>query len=138
MLQPVSDLQAPQLEHSEGFSEAECQAMQRAILKLFGHWKLTDAEAVILLGGVSLKTYRRWRAGEYGRVARDLAERMSNLLGIHKALRIIFSDPQDGYQWVRAANDAFAGQSAIDLLKAGGFTDILRVRRYLDSVRGGW
>jgi len=63
---------------------------------------------------------------------------MSNLLGIHKALRIIFTDPQDGYNWIGAPNDTFAGESALDLMKSGAFTDILRVRAYLDSVRGGW
>ena len=138
MLQPISTNAAPPLLSDTGFSEDECQAMQRAILKLFGHWGLTDAEAVVLLGGVSLKTYRRWRTGEYGRVARDLADRMSNLLGIHKALRIIFTDPKDGYAWIKAPNDAFGGATAHQIMAAGAFTDILRVRKYLDNVRGGW
>ena len=138
MLQPVSSETVPPLVIEGDFSEEECHAMQRATLKLFEHWGLTDAEAVILLGGISLKTYRRWRAGEYGRVARDLADRMSNMLGIHKALRIIFKEPADGYRWIKAPNDAFAGKSAFDIMSAGAFTDILRVRRYLDSVRGGW
>lgn len=138
MLQPVSSENAPPLDFEDGFSDEECHAMQRAVLKLFEHWGLTDAEAVILLGGISLKTYRRWRSQEYGRVARDLADRLSNLLGIHKALRIIFKEPSDGYRWIKAPNDAFGGKSAFEIMSAGAFTDILRVRRYLDSVRGGW
>jgi len=71
MLQPVPAETAPQLNPTLGFSDEECQAMQRAIINLFGHWKLSDSEAVVLLGGISLKTYRRWRSGEY-RSARRL------------------------------------------------------------------
>lgn len=138
MLQPVRIENAPLPDPSLGFSDEECQAMQRAIVKLFAHWELTDADAIVLLGGMSLKTFRRWRAGDLGRVNRDLADRMSNLLGIHKALRIIFSDARDGYAWIKSPNEAFSGKTALEIMQGGAFTDILRVRRYLDSVRGGW
>ena len=121
-----------------GYSEDEMQAMQRAVIALFARWKVTDVDAAVILGGLATKTFRRWKDGDYGRVNRDLADRMSNLLGIHKALRIIFSDPSRGYEWVRAKNSAFGGQSALAILKQGGMEDIIRVRRYLDSVRGGW
>ena len=59
-------------------------------------------------------------------------------MGIHKALRIIFSEATRGYAWVRAANGAFDGASALDVMLGGELTDIMRVRRYLDAERGGW
>ncbi|PHR18071.1 MAG: hypothetical protein COA41_10730 [Sphingopyxis sp.] len=112
--------------------------MQRAIINLFSKWAVKDADAAIILGGISKKTLRRWRDGDYGRVNRDMADRMSNLLGIHKALRVIFSDPQRGYSWINNPNKAFGDQSALDVLRLGGMEDVVRIRRYLDSVRGGW
>ncbi|RMF34518.1 MAG: DUF2384 domain-containing protein [Alphaproteobacteria bacterium] len=112
--------------------------MQRAIPALFARWGLTDAEAAILLGGISTKTVQRWRDGAFGRVGRDLADRMSNILGIHKALRLIFTDPARGYAWIRKPNTAFGGASALEIMLGGGLEDLLRVRRYLDSARGGW
>jgi hypothetical protein len=59
-------------------------------------------------------------------------------MGIHKALRIIFSEAARGYGWIRANNDVFGGGSALDLMLGGELTDIMRVRRYLDAERGGW
>lgn len=73
-----------------------------------------------------------------GRVSRDGAARLSNLMGVHKALRIIFSEAQRGYAWIKAGNAAFAGSSALDVMLGGELTDIMRVRRYLDATRGGW
>ncbi len=116
----------------------EAQAMQRAMIRLFALWDVTDADAAILLGDVSPRTFQRWKAGQYGRAGVDLVARMSNLLGIHKALRLLFSDPARGYRWVRVANAAFAGRSALDVMLGGQITDLMRVRRYLDAQRGSW
>jgi hypothetical protein len=119
-------------------SDAETQAVQRAIIRLFDLWDISDSDASILLGDLSVRTYHRWKAGHYGRVSVDLSARMSNLLGIHKALRLLFSDPNRGYRWIKAANDAFAGQSALKIMRNGQLTDLMRVRRYLDAQRGQW
>ncbi len=116
----------------------EAQAMQRAMIRLFDHWGITDVEAGILLGDVSPRTFQRWKTAHYGRVGVDLVTRMSNLLGIHKALRLLFADAERGYKWVRAPNDAFAGRSALDVMLGGQITDVMRVRRYLDAQRGQW
>lgn len=120
------------------YTKAEHEAMQRAIINLFAKWGVKDAGAAIILGGISTKTVQRWRDGDYGRVSRDMADRMSNLLGIHKALRIVFSDLQRGYDWINARNKVFGDKSALDVLRRGGMEDLIRIRRYLDSVRGGW
>jgi hypothetical protein len=118
--------------------EDEAQAMQRAIIRLFDHWAITDQEASVLLGDVSPRTFQRWKVGQYGRAGVDLVARMSNLLGIHKALRLLFSDAQRGYGWVRRANSMFGGRSALDVMLGGQITDLMRVRRYLDAQRGQW
>ena len=112
--------------------------MQRAVINIFARWGVSDIDAATILGGISAKTFRRWKDGDYGRVNRDLADRMSNLLGIHQALRVIFAEAALGYGWMRSGNKAFAGSSPLDVLGWGGMEDIVRIRRYLDSVRGGW
>lgn len=135
-LKTRSDVSAPNL--GDGYTQEELHAMQRAIIALFAKWRVSDVDAAVILGGLAAKTFRRWKDGEYGRVNRDLADRMSNLLGIHKALRIVFIEPGRGYEWVQSENKAFSGKSALTILKQGGMEDIIRIRRYLDSVRGGW
>jgi hypothetical protein len=134
-LQPI-DTDAPAF-RAEPISQDEAAALFRAAQGLFGKWGLTDEQAATLLD-MPLRSYRRWKAEGPGRVSRDGRARLSNLMGIHKALRIIFAEPQRGYAWVRAANAAFGGASALDVMFGGELTDIMRVRRYLDAERGGW
>jgi hypothetical protein len=117
-------------------SDDEAAALFRAAVNLFRAWDLTDEQAATLLD-MPLRTYRRWKAGERGRLDRDKKARLSNLMGIHKALRLIFREPQRGYAWVKAANAAFQARSALDIMLGGELTDLMRVRRYLDAERGG-
>jgi len=111
--------------------------MFRAVVRLFGLWGLTDEQAATLLD-LPLRSFRRWKAEGPGRIDRDGKARLSNLIGIHKALRIIFGEARRGYAWIRAANAAFAGASALDVMLGGELTDLMRVRRYLDAERGAW
>jgi hypothetical protein len=71
-------------------------------------------------------------------MGRDSKARLSNLMGIHTALRILFREAPRGYAWVKAPNDAFGGRSALDVMLGGELTDLMRVRQYLDAERGGW
>ena len=127
----------PQAFRADPVTQDEAAAMFRAALNLFGKWELTDEQAATLLD-MPVRTFRRWKAEGPGRISRDGRARLSNLMGIHKALRIIFSEPQRGYAWIRTGNSAFAGASAIDVMLGGELTDLMRVRRYLDAERGGW
>jgi hypothetical protein len=115
---------------------AEAQAMQRTVINLFERWKLTENQAATLLGGINPRTFHRWKKGEYGRTSVDLNARMSNLMGIHKALRLLFKDALRGYEWIYRSNQVFSNQSALDVMLNGNFTDLLRVRQYLDAQRG--
>jgi uncharacterized protein (DUF2384 family) len=120
------------------YTQAEIAAMQRAVGAILGRWGVSDVDAAVILGGISPKTFRRWRDGHHGRVNRDLADRMSYILGIHKALRIVFAEPAQGYRWMGRPNARLGGLTPLDLLRQGGMEDLRRLRRYLDSVRGGW
>ncbi len=116
-------------------TDAEAAAMFRACLNLFDRWGVGDAEAAILLD-TAPRTFSRWKVSGPGRLGRDGKARLSNLMGIHKALRIIFRDPERVYGWVRRPNRAFGMRSALDVMLGGELTDIMRVRRYLDAERG--
>lgn len=121
----------------EPITQQEGGALFRAALNLFSRWGLTDEQAAVLTD-MPVRTYRRWKAEGPGRLSRDGLARLSNLMGIHKALRIIFHEPQRGYDWIKVSNTAFEGASALQVMLGGELTDIMRVRRYLDAERGGW
>jgi hypothetical protein len=128
---------APAAFQPSPITDAEGAAMFRAVINLFDKWDVTDEQAALLLDA-PLRTYRRWKAGDIGRIDRDGKARLSNLIGIHKALRYMFREPERSYRWIKAPNDAFMGRSALDIMLGGELTDLMRVRRYLDSARGGW
>jgi uncharacterized protein (DUF2384 family) len=119
-------------------TDDEGAAMARAVVGLFDRWGVSDGQAAVLLGGISARTWARWKAGEIGRLPRDLKARLSNLMAIHKALRIIFVEKERAYRWVKRPNTAFGDRSALDVMLGGELTDLMRVRRHLDAERGGW
>jgi len=135
-LRPI-DANGPTPE-SLAISDREGEAMARAAIQLFDRWGLTDLQAVVLLGELPMRTYSRWKSGAVGRLSRDMKARLSNLMGIHKSLRIIFNDDRRVYEWVSKSNDAFDGRSALEIMLGGELTDLIRVRRYLDAERGAW
>lgn len=130
------DTGAPEF-RPEPLTDAEGAAMFRAVVNLFARWGLTDEQSATLLD-MPLRSFRRWKADAPGRLGRDARARLSNLMGIHKALRIIFREPARGYAWIKAPNDAFGGRSALMVMLGGELTDLMRVRRYLDAERGAW
>ncbi|WP_048880623.1 antitoxin Xre-like helix-turn-helix domain-containing protein, partial [Acidocella aminolytica] len=78
---------APKPFSPDPITDEEAGAMFRAALNLFRLWEVTDDQAAIILD-LPRRTFARWKAGEIGRIGRDGKARLSNLMGIHKALRI--------------------------------------------------
>lgn len=118
--------------------QAEAAAMLRAVVNLLRLWKVNDSQARVLLGQPSPSTFYRWKRGEIGAVPPDTVWRLGDLMGIHKALRHLFTEPERGYAWVSRPNTAFGGKSALDRMLAGAPSDLTAVRNYLDAERGGW
>jgi hypothetical protein len=112
----------------------------RAFFNIAVRWKLSPDEAMALLGHPSRSTFYNWKKGDVAQAAHsfDLASRLSYVLGIFKALEILYQRPEMADEWVRRPNKAFGGQSAMDRMRTGHMVDLAAVRGYLDGVRGGW
>lgn len=135
----LAPLPAPDIDAASAtISDAEAAALARATVALFRAWNLSDAEAGTLLGGLSARTWARWKDGQVGRTDRDLRMRMAHLMGIHKGVRYLFRDPARGYAWIRKPNAAFGGLSALDLMLRGELADLAALRDWLDAERGAW
>lgn len=119
-------------------TQAEAAAMMRGVFNLFRLWGVSDPQARVLLGQPSQSTFYRWKRGEIGAVPHDTIWRLGDLMGIHKALRYLFIEPERAYAWVSRPNEAFNGKSALDRMLAGAPGDLTAVRNYLDAERGGW
>ncbi|MCX8293040.1 MbcA/ParS/Xre antitoxin family protein [Phyllobacterium sp. 0TCS1.6A] len=135
-LQPIES--TPSSKSSAEITEEEAGALARTAVNLFNAWKLTDSQACTLLGGLSARTWARWKEGNIGRVDRDLKMRLAHLMGIHKGLRYLFKDPARGYAWIKAPNAAFGGKSALEMMLQGELSDLAVMREWLDAERSAW
>jgi uncharacterized protein (DUF2384 family) len=73
-----------------------------------------------------------------GSLSQDTLTRVSALIGIFKALRLLFSEPLAD-EWVKLPNKGqlFEGRRPIDVMIDGGIPKLLLVRRHVDALRGG-
>ena len=103
-------------------------------------WRLTNEQRRNLLGYPAASTYFHWKKGAHNVLSVDQLERVSLVLGIYKALRLIFADDATGDAWLTAANTdpVFGGRSPLERMLGGSIDDLYAVRRYLDAWRGGW
>jgi len=109
---------------------------KQAFFRVMELWSVPNEQAQILLGSPSRSTYFGWKKGQGGSLSRDTFERISYVLGIYKALQVLFGDQAQADAWVSKANDAFGGRSALERMAAGNISDLHAVRAYLDYVRG--
>ena len=115
------------------------ERLARLVVQLLDHWKLGPADQAVLLGlsPQSRSTVSRYRKGEPLADSADLLARAGHLLGIHKALRILFPHDLDlAYRWVSMPNRRFNDATPLEIMRKHGYEGILAVRRYLDFERG--
>ena len=75
----------------------------KAFFKLVSHWKVRDEDARALLGGVSNGPFYEMKRDPRRVLEADRLTRVSYLIGIFKALRILHSEPLAD-QWVHLPN----------------------------------
>src|SRR5687767_1134683 len=114
------------------------ERLAHMVVSLLDHRNLSPNDQAVLLGlsTQSRSSVARYRRGEPLADSADLLARAGHLLGIRKALRILFPHDRDlAYRWVSTPNRRF-GASPLDVMKRNGYEGILAVRRYLDFERG--
>lgn len=110
----------------------------RAFFNIASAWNLNAKQQRTLLGNPPSSTFFKWKRDMGGSVSRDVLERISYVLGIYKALQILFPDTERADAWISRPNAAplFGGHSALDRMLAGNVSDLYAVRQYLDAQRG--
>lgn len=110
----------------------------RAFFNIARQWQLSTDQERRLLGNPGRSTYFRWKRDQSGPVSHDVLERISYLLGIYKALHILFPDDAQADRWIHRDNAAplFGGGTALARMLGGQVADLFVVRQYLDAQRG--
>ncbi|MDT3684176.1 MAG: DUF2384 domain-containing protein [Pseudorhodoplanes sp.] len=101
-------------------------------------WKTGDDDARALLGNIPREDYDELRTLPRRILDADALTRISCLVGIYKALNILYSE-ELANAWVRlpSSNQHFDRQSPITYMIKGGWPAMQTVRRLLDAVREG-
>lgn len=123
-------------------SKTERERLSRSALRGFfrivEHWKLRDEDARELLGGLSSSAYYEWKKNPDRILDVDRITRISYLVGIYKALHILYGDKL-AEKWVNLPNSnaIFADRAPLAYMLAGGLVAMQTVRKLLDARRGG-
>lgn len=115
-------------------------AAMRTFLNVAAAWRLTGEQQRALLGWPPESTFYKYKSGQIGALSYDTLMRISLVLGIYKALRILYPDKDLADRWVTLpnSNELFGGRPALELMMAAGIDGLFQVRRLLDARRGGW
>jgi hypothetical protein len=109
-----------------------------AFFKLVQAWKVRDEAARQLLGGVSNGVYYQLKRGHKKTLDQDKLTRISLLIGVFKALNILYSRKlADAWINLPNSNPMFEGDSPLAYMIRGGVPALVRVRQLLDARRGG-
>lgn len=111
-------------------------AAMRAFFRIAQAWAVDNEQARVLLGQPARSTFYKWKRGDVRTVPHDTVQRISYVLGIYKALQILFKDAAQAAAWVHKPSEALGGKSALARMLGGDVTDLAAIRRYLDAVRG--
>ena len=123
-------------------AKAERERLSKAALKGFfklaAAWKLRDDDARELLGGISSSAYYEWKKNPERTLEVDCITRISYLLGMYKALHILYGDKlADEWMGLANTNLIFGGRTPLAYIEAGGLPAMQIVRQLLDARRGG-
>jgi len=101
-------------------------------------WKVRDEDARALLGGVSNGPFYEMKRNPDRVLEVDRLTRISYLLGIFKALRILHAEALAD-EWIHLSNQnpVFNGQTPLAYMIRGGLPAMQTVRRLLDARRAG-
>ena len=113
-------------------------AAMRTFFNIMDRWEIRDEDGRALLGGVSNGAFYDMKKSPDRVLEADRLLRISYLIGIFKALNILYSEKLAD-SWIQLANSnrIFGGQAPLAYKIKGGLPAMQIVRRLLDARRGG-
>ncbi len=130
--EPAADLSSREVR------ERLSKSATTAFFKLAEAWRLPDETSRRLLGGVSNGTFYQLKSGRRKTLDQDKLTRISLLVGIFKALNILYSPKlADAWAGLPNSNPMFSGEAPLAYMTRGGVPALMRVRQLLDARRGG-
>lgn len=127
----------------EQFSKSQSTAGLRAALNILDRWQASSEQSCRILR-ISRSTYTRALQREVNwavSLDADQLQRVSLVLNMHSALRLVFDNPENVYGFVAMANhnEFFNGRSPLEIMAQGDMISLYETFRRIDVLRGaGW
>jgi len=121
-------------------SKTTAAAGLKAAVAILEKWGATGEQGNAILR-VSRSTYARAKRRDPGwevSLDGDQLTRISLVLNMHAALRVIFDNPENLYGFMSMANHNgyFNGKSPLEVIAQGGILSLYEAFRRIDSLRG--
>ncbi|OWV28317.1 antitoxin Xre-like helix-turn-helix domain-containing protein [Halomonas campaniensis] len=128
-----------QTAHDISQNRAAAAAGLKAAVRILDKWRASGEQGEAILR-VSHSTYARARRGDLDEIKLDSDQltRISYLLNIHAALRMIFDNPENLYGFVNLVNHNpfFNGRTPLEVMGCGDFAALYETFKRIDSLRG--
>lgn len=113
------------------------QSAVEGFFAIMEKWRLKTEQAGALLGGTPRSTLHKYKTAA-GTRSQDELMRISYIVGIYKALHILFSN-ELADEWMKRPNDnpLFNGATPLEYAVKAGIPGLQQIRRLLDAARGG-
>jgi mannose/fructose/N-acetylgalactosamine-specific phosphotransferase system component IID len=119
----VSAVAIPQI-----FTKEQCATGLRAAVAILEKWQASIDQACRILR-ISRSTH----------VRADQMQRISFVLNIHAALRLVFDNPENVYGFPAMVNhnEFFNGRTPLEIMAQGDMISLYETFRRIDVLRGG-
>lgn len=110
----------------------------KVAMNILDKWQCKPAQKQAILAMARSTLYKVQDDYASARLSGDQLERVSYILNIHQALRIVFSNPQnvDGFMQMNNHNPYFNGKTPLELISTGRFGTLYEVFVRIDAMRG--
>lgn len=123
---------------------AQAAAGLRTFERIARQWRLSAVDAMTLLGVDARSTYydllkRARESREVKGLNADQLDRLSYLLGIYEAIRVLFPHSEETRnEWITRPNtaDLFGGHLPLEIMR-GNMIGLYQTFAYLAAARGG-
>ncbi|SFG37819.1 MULTISPECIES: MbcA/ParS/Xre antitoxin family protein [Neptunomonas] len=126
--------------HSFSPDKAAAATGLKAAVTILDKWGASGEQGEAILR-VSHSTYARAKKKDALveiNLDRDQLTRISFILNIHAALRIVFDNPENLYGFMKMANHNpfFEGRTPLEIMGSGDFVAVYETFRRIDAMRG--
>ena len=125
---------------AQTFTKDQCVTGLRVAVGILEKWRASSDQACRILR-ISRSTYTRakqrdveWSVG----LDSDQMQRISFVLNIHTALRLVFDNPENvyGFPTMVNENDFFNGRTPLEVMSQGDMISLYETFRRIDVLRG--